>query len=433
MDIVAPVAAVIGASATVAGVQAYRRHGTKHKSLEDLLKAIRKQQPRAAQALKAVSDPDSDDVLVLTMRRDRAESLAAMPAPRLRPVRTLGSKDRDWADERAFELAVEENKKRFFRAGVSDRVVFEVAKDAFCSFAQKFGHYLFSSEESSANAKILALTTNPGASGPVQEAVGTNFGTIAARYMYLRQQVDAPMVAHNVNGLSPNSRRYRLWKDGWEKGDGYRELTLIERVKRNPMMPFTNNWLIFLHLSVQYCMMEMLYFVFWKITQDMMLTPGTPWNDPHSQNVDDAIQQHLDAVAASSQQSKQRKYEEIALGAVVVIGGLLSKFSNLQPAAVLSLTPVVIKRIVRIQRENGNVQIDASLMQQLNTKWEDNAKKSKRDGMPPCMRFVFDDLAAFASTFKVYTDKGLGVPQYLMIGGRGQKSESDSKSSRSAS
>ena len=417
MEIGIPVAAAfVGTTAAMTGAQIYRQRGEKKRQLEDLLKAIRRDQPRADKVLRdASTQAESDDVLVQTVRRDRQDALALVPAPRVRSVWTKAAKDRDWTDERAFERAVDKNKRRHFRSGVSDRVVFEVAKDAFANFAQKFGHYLFSTDDSSA---AVALTTNPGSEGPVQETAGTNFGAIAQRYMYLRQQVDAPLVPHNVTGLSPNSRRYGLWKDGWQKGDGYKQLTLVERVKRNPMVPFTDNWKTFLHLSVQYSMMEMLYYVFWKVAQDMMLTPGTPWNDPSSQNVADAIQQHLDSVAASSRQSKQRKYEEIAMGAVVVIAGLLSKFSNLEPIAVLGLAPMVVKRIVRIQKENGNVQIDASLMRQLNTAWEDSAKMSKRDGMPPSMRFVFDDLAAFASTIRVFSDKGLPPPQYLMIGGR---------------
>ena len=419
MEIAVPVAAsFVGATAAMTGVQVYRNRDKKKQHLEDLLKTLRKDHPRAAEILhEASTQEESDDPLVQTIRRDREAALAEIPAPKIRATGPRASKDRDWADEAAFDKAVEENKKRHFCSGVSDRAVFEVSKDAFSSFAQKFGHYLFSTEESSADAEVLRLTTNPDADGPVQGAVGTNFGAIAQRYMYLRKQVDAPLVPHNVTGLSPNSRRYRLWRDGWQKGDGYKELTLIERVRRNPMIPFTDNWKIFLHLSVQYSMMEMLYYVFWKITQDMMLTPGTPWNDPRSQNVEDAIQQHLDSVAASSRQSKQRKYEEIAVGSVVVIAGLLSKFSNLEPIAVMGLAPMVVKRIVRIQKENGNVQIDASLMKQLNTAWDDSAKKSKRDGMPPSMRFIFDDLAAFASAFKVFSDKGVPPPQYLMIGG----------------
>lgn len=419
MEVAIPVAAVtVGATAALTGVKVIKNRRVKKRRLEDLLRSVRKDQPRAAEVLKEASTlEESDDVLVQTIRRDREEALASVPAPKIRTVWTKAAKTRDWSDEHAFEKAVEENKKLHFRSGVNDRVVFEVAKDAFSSFAQKFGHYLFSTEESSTDVDVLRLTTNPGSDSPVQQTVGTNFGAIAQRYMYLRQQVDAPLVPHNVTGLSPNSRRYRLWKDGWQKGDGYKELTLVERVKRNPMIPFTDNWKIFLHLSVQYSMMEMLYYVFWKVTQDMMLTPGTPWNDPSSQNVDDAIQQHLDSVTASSKQSKQRKYEEIAIGAVVVISGLLSKFSNLEPVVVLALAPGVVQRIVRIQKENGNVQIDASLMKQLNTAWGDSAKMSKRDGMPTSMRFIFDDLAAFASTFKVFTDKGVPPPQYLMIGG----------------
>jgi hypothetical protein len=418
MEVAVPVAAAaVGATAALTGVKVIRNR-KERKRLEDLLRTVRKDQPRAAEVLKEASTlEDSDDVLVQTIRREREEALAAVPAPKVRTVWTKAVKDRVWSDEKAFDKAVEENKKLHFRSGVNDRVVFEVAKDAFSSFAQKFGHYLFSTEESSTDVDVLRLTTNPGSDSPVQQTVGTNFGAIAQRYMYVRQQVDAPLVPHNVTGLSPNSRRYRLWKDGWQKGDGYKELTLVERARRNPMIPFTDNWKIFLHLSVQYSMMEMLYYVFWKVTQDMMLTPGTPWNDPNSQNVDDAIQQHLDSVEASSKQSKQRRYEEIAIGAVVVIAGLLSKFSNLEPLVVLGLAPMVVKRIVRIQKENGNVQIDASLMKQLNTAWDDSAKKSKRDGMPTSMRFIFDDLAAFASTFKVFTDKGLPPPQYLMIGG----------------
>jgi hypothetical protein len=422
MEVAVPVAAAVaGVTAAMTGAKVYRRRDRKERHLEDLLKAVRKDQPRAAEVLKEASKQDeSDDVLVQTIRRDRESALAAVPAPKIRPMHPKAGKDRDWSDEAAFSKAVEENKKRHFGSGVSDRVVFEVSKDAFAGFAQKFGHYLFSTEESSADTKVLALTMNPDAQGPVQETVGTNFGAIAQRYMYLRKQVDAPVAPHNVDGLSPNSRRYRLWKDGWQKGDGHKDMTLVERVERNPMIPFTDNWKIYLRLSVQYSMMEMLYHVFWKISQDMMLTPGTPWNDPDSKNVKDAIQEHLDSVAASAQQSKQRKYEEIAIDAVVVLAGLLSKFFDLVPLVVLGLSPIVVKRIVRVQKENGSVKIDASLMRQLNTEWENTAKKSKRDGMPPTMRFIFDDLAAFASALEVFSDKGLPPP---LIGG-GLKSPS---------
>lgn len=324
--------------------------------------------------------------------------------------------DRDWNDPGAFRAAVAEQRERLFPPGtyVRDEVVFEACKNAFASFARKFGHILFAfTDESSAHYSNIKLTTTPAPQAPEDQTIGTNFGALAERYMYLRRQVSAPRVAHNDKGLGYNTLRYKRWKHGWEQGWGYKELTIAQRFWRNPAIPFTNNWPVFLHLSVQYSMMEMLYSVFWSVTRDFVRNPGS-WNTPGS-NVVEAVEQHIASIEGSHKIATKTRDELIVDATVASIAQILSKISK--PFNVLGLVPSIGKRIGAVMHANGNVKIDNQLISQLNDAWTDAERKERMGGPSATMRFVFDDIAAFAAARQVATDGGtLPEPAYLLGG-----------------
>jgi hypothetical protein len=359
--------------------------------------AARSKQAPPPEAVPDVPDPDIPQAVIDLLRT------VSLPI------------DRDWNDPNAFRNAVAEQRARLFPPGtyVLDKVIFEVCKNAFASFARKFGHFVFAdTDESSAHYSKIQMTMSPVPKAPEEQTVGTNFGALAERYMYLRQQVDAPGVAHNDKGLNPNSVRYKRWKDGWEKGWGYKELSIVQRAKRNPLVPFTNNWPVFLHLSVQYSMMEMLFSVFWTMTRDFHRNPGS-WN-ARGANVVAAVEQHVASIKGSGKIAQKQKSEATVIMAVVAIGKILSK--AMKPLSLFGVIPAIMTRIGAIQKANGNVQIDKQLVDQLNAACKDAVDKEFAGGPTAGLLFVFDDIAAFAAALQVATEGGMPPPTYLVGG-----------------
>lgn len=353
MDGVVAVAAVLGAGA-VAFAMSGKPPAAAALQPARLAPTSREQAPLAAQQRvqeaprpqqQAAPAPQAD-----AAEEARPEPRADMPQQVVDLLHTVSLPiARDWNDPGAFKNAVAEQRARLFPPGtyVLDQVIFEVCKNAFASFARKFGHFVFAdTDESSAHYSKIQLTMSPLSTSPEEQTVGTNFGALAERYMYLRQQVDAPAVAHNDKGLNPNSVRYKLWKDGWEKGWGYKELSILQRAKRNPFVPFTNNWPVFLHLSVQYSMMELLYSVFWSVMRDFHRNPGS-WN-ARGANVSAAVEQHVAAIKGSGEIAQKKKSELTVILAVVAIGKVLSK--AMKPASLFGVVPAITKRVAAMQK-----------------------------------------------------------------------------------
>ena len=320
-----------------------------------------------------------------------------------------------WDDPNAFRDAVAQKMAAFRIPGkdVDDRAIFTACKDAFVSFAVKFGQTLFvDGVNSSAHSMILELTLTPKPDGTAEDKkIGENFGALAGRYMDLRFHVGGPYVVHSVTQLSAASRRFKLWRNGWEAADGYRELTPYQQVMRSPAIPFTSNWIIFMHLSVQYTMMEMLFYVFWKVAQDFSLNPLS-WNNPQSATLTHAVETYTAAIKGSLVVANVKKREVLGLSAVSMTTELVKAFANISAGSLLGMLPNIVKNIAAIQNVSGKVKIGDNLATQL-------ANQVKAEGdVPPAIRLVFDDLVNFAAVLRLYSDNHLVVPQYLLNGGR---------------
>lgn len=322
--------------------------------------------------------------------------------------------EHDFSKADAFQVAVEHHADRLFGAGFDDDVAFEVCRESFASFASKFGHFLFASDKSSFDHDIMAFTTTLSDELPKGRGIGANFGTVARRYMELRRHVSGPYIAHNDKGSNANARRYRLWRDGWEKEDKYKELSLVQRVRRNPMIIGTNNWMMFLHLSVQYSVIELLYAVFRQVTKDLLLNPLS-WNKLHV-NVEKVVNKHIEALEGSTKVGKKRSKETLTLAAVIILGKMLTKFSNLKPAAFLSLTPAVIKHIAEIKKAGGKVKIDKETAAQLTYKMDEAGKLSNNVDATAAVRSIFDEFACFAAVLYKTSKSYSNEPAYLTGG-----------------
>jgi hypothetical protein len=289
--------------------------------------------------------------------------------------------------------------------------------DAFQSFCQRFGHFLFlrSKTENDLDQRVVRLTLPVGDS---RADIGQNLGALARRYMNLRWQVALPRVEHNFAG-GDTERRFRLWLDGWLEGDGYKTLTKFQRWARNPAMFWTKNWDVFRSLHVQYTIIEVLWGIFYALMVEMRMN-DLSWNDSENDAVAEAVKLQMDAVRASLKLSKQTRVQELKLGALKVT---MSAFSDwTQPvAAAGKVAKALVLGFAAFKNPQGKVQIDDHTVELLNTEWKQTMARKTRStgGVAVTLRLVFDDLASLAAVIEQF--QPVFPPRFLQDGGASRR------------
>jgi len=315
-----------------------------------------------------------------------------------------------WEDPNAFKDAVARKLNQFFKQPgqtVGDDEIFSVCKNAFARFAVKFGTTIFATgETSSVDAEILKLTLNTNNAGVSEGDIGKNFGPLAIRYMELRRHVAGPYVVHSSKPRSAAARRMQLWRNGWEATDGYRELTPVEQARRSPgLFIIRKNWTVFLHLHVQFTMMEMLLFVFIKVAQEFSLNPLS-WNNEESRAMTQAVDLYTAAILGGQKVATVKKQAQMWASVVTISAGLIKSFSKISAGSLLEVVPTIVKGIANVNSAGGKVKISDRIVAQLNS--------SNKGHTPGGIRLVFDDLADFAAVLQLTSESHLGVPSYLL-------------------
>ena len=262
----------------------------------------------------------------------------------------------------------------------------------------------------------VELTIAPG-DGGLPDGVGLNLGVLANKYMQLRRHVSDAYVQH-IKPLTPRDRRYLLWRDGWSAKDGYVELSYLARLKRSPALSFIpgfkQNWAVFKHLTVQHTMMDMLFHVLWAVVRDFSFNPGS-WR-ALSDNVSAAAGKYKAAIEGSLNVGRERLFVATTFGTISILSRIVTNFCNplvTTSAHVTTLIPGVIRLIVAYKQTAGTLKIDQATLTQLSSDWGAAAAS----GGPVTYKYVFHDIARFAAVLRLFGQRAIPPPPYLLQGG----------------
>ena len=130
-----------------------------------------------------------------------------------------------------------------------------------------------------------------------------------------------------------------------------------------------------------------------------------------------AVSQYDAAIRGSIATTKDRLYVATTLGSVKVFSTLVGSFLISMATPLLAIAPMTLKFLKDYNQLSGAMKIDAASLSQIAADFSDAIGSPGPAGMTAGYRVIFQDVARFVAMLRMYREKSLPVPQYLIRGG----------------